>query len=272
MPELPEVEITRLGVESRFVEKCLTNIEIRQPMLRWPIPEAVKQVEGLRLESAQRRSKYLLLNFSAGTVMIHLGMSGALRIVPATSAWQKHEHIQWSFGDLAMRLHDPRRFGSVDFLVAGTEHARHPRLSHLGVEPFSEAFTAEHLFKCSRGRKVSVKAFLLQGHAVVGVGNIYASESLFRAGIRPGRSASRLSRADCAKLAEVIKAVLREAVEAGGSSLRDFSGIDGELGHFQNQTFVYDRQGLDCRVCKTSVRRIVQNQRSSFYCPECQKK
>jgi formamidopyrimidine-DNA glycosylase len=272
MPELPEVEITRLGVEARFVEKRLTSIEIRQPMLRWPVPDDIKQVQGQTLASATRRSKYLLLNFHSGSVMVHLGMSGALRIVPTHSVWQKHEHIQWSFDDLAMRLHDPRRFGSVDFLPAGTLHAEHPRLGHLGVEPFSDAFTAEHLFQCSRGRKVSVKAFLLEGHAVVGVGNIYASESLFRAGIRPGRSAGRLTQTDCAALTDVVKVVLLEAVEAGGSSLRDFAGIDGELGHFQNQTFVYDRQGLDCRVCQTPVRRIVQNQRSSFYCPKCQKK
>ena len=272
MPELPEVEITRLGVEARFVEKRLTNIEIRQPRLRWPVPEDIKHVEGQRLESAERRSKYLLLNFQSGTVMVHLGMSGALRIVPTQSLWQKHEHVQWSFGDLALRLHDPRRFGSIDFLAAGSLRAAHPRLKHLGVEPFSDEFTPEHLFVCSRGRKVSVKAFLLQGHAVVGVGNIYASESLFRAKIRPGRSASRLTRPDCEVLTGVVKSVLQEAVEAGGSSLRDFSGIDGELGHFQNQTFVYDRQGLACRVCQTPIKRIVQSQRSSFYCPECQKK
>jgi formamidopyrimidine-DNA glycosylase len=270
MPELPEVEVTRLGVDAQFSGLALTGIDIRQPMLRWPVPAVIQSVVGQVMQGTARRSKYLMLNFQTGSILVHLGMSGALRVVASSSPWQLHEHIQWRFGDRAFRLHDPRRFGSVDFLPAGADPATHPRLKSLGVEPLSDEFSALHLYLASRGRQVSCKAFLLAGHAVVGVGNIYASESLFRAGIRPGRAAGRLSRPDCERLAAAIRDVLSEAVAAGGSSLRDFSGVSGELGHFQTRALVYDRDGEPCRRCKTAIRRIVQNQRSSFYCPVCQ--
>lgn len=271
MPELPEVEVTRLGVQAKFVGRRVSAVEVRQPQLRTPVPTALLAgLAGEALNGTQRRSKYLLMQFASGTVLIHLGMSGALRVVPAASPWQLHEHVQLAFGDLALRLHDPRRFGAVDFIPKDTDLTCHPRLRHLGVEPLTAQFTPEVLYSASRGRRQSCKAFLLAGEAVVGVGNIYASESLFRASIRPGRAAGRLTRPDCVRLHAAIVDVLTEAVAAGGSSLRDFSGVSGELGHFQTRALVYDRAGLPCKRCETPIRRLVHGQRSTFYCPVCQ--
>lgn len=271
MPELPEVEVTRQGVQTQFAGARLTRVEVRQPQLRQRVPvSCLTALVGEVLAGTRRRSKYLLMDFASGSVLVHLGMSGALRVVPADSDWQLHEHVQFSFGHLALRLHDPRRFGAVDFLPSATDWAAHPRLAALGVEPLTADFTPDVLYRASRSRRVSCKAFLLAGHAVVGVGNIYASESLFRAGIRPGRAAGRLSRPDCIRLHAAIVDVLTEAVSAGGSSLRDFSGVSGELGHFQTRALVYDRAGEPCRRCGAAIRRVVHGQRSSFFCAVCQ--
>lgn len=271
MPELPEVEVTRLGVQSEFAGQRLTAVQVRQPMLRKPVPvTALTRLAGEVLRGTDRRSKYLLLQFDSAQVMVHLGMSGALRVVSAASPWQLHEHVQLSFGSKALRLHDPRRFGSVDLIAAGEDINAHASIRSLGVEPLTPDFTPQTLYRASRGRKQNCKSFLLAGQTVVGVGNIYASESLFRAGIRPGRAAGRLSLPDCVRLHEAIVQVLSEAVDAGGSSLRDFSGVGGELGYFQTRAFVYDRQGEPCKRCGTPIQRQVHGQRSSFVCFTCQ--
>lgn len=271
MPELPEVEVTRLGVQSQFAGQRLTAVQVRQPQLRKPVPvKALTDLAGEVLTGTSRRSKYLLLQFESAQVMVHLGMSGALRVVPADSPWQLHEHVQMRFGDKALRLHDPRRFGSVDVIAASENLNAHASIRSLGVEPLTEDFTPDTLYRASRGRKQNCKSFLLAGQAVVGVGNIYASESLFRAGIRPGRAAGRLTRQDCQRLHQAVVQVLSEAVAAGGSSLRDFSAVDGELGHFQTRAFVYDREGQPCKRCAGTIRRQVHGQRSSFVCFCCQ--
>ncbi len=271
MPELPEVEVTRLGVQSKFAGQRLSAVQVRQPRLRKPVPtDALTRLAGEVLRGTSRRSKYLLLQFDSAQVMVHLGMSGALRVVPSDSAWQLHEHVQLSFGDLALRLHDPRRFGSIDCIAAHEDLNAHASIRGLGVEPLTPQFTPATLYRASRGRQQNCKSFLLAGQAVVGVGNIYASESLFRAAIRPGRAAGRLSLQDCERLHQAIVEVLSEAVAAGGSSLRDFSGVGGELGHFQTRAFVYDREGQPCRRCATPIRRQVHGQRSSFVCFTCQ--
>lgn len=270
MPELPEVEITRRGVRNRFKGEALLEMTIRQPLLRWPIPKEVQSCVGLIMQEVDRRSKYMVMDFGAQWQMVHLGMSGALRIVQANDPWLKHDHVQWRFESGALRLHDPRRFGSVEWTLSETAGS-HPRLASLGVEPLSAAFTVEHLYQQTRGKRLSVKAFLLAGKAVVGVGNIYASEALFRSKIRPGKAAGRLTRMQVHALHTEVKAVLAEAIERGGSTLKDFHAIDGELGYFQLHCMVYGRDGLPCKVCSTPIKKRVMGQRSTFYCPNCQK-
>ncbi len=272
MPELPEVEITRIGVESHFLNCKLTEVEVRQAQLRWPVDIEWSSFAGQMLQAVKRRSKYLLLEFSTGSVAIHLGMSGSLRVLSVESPWQLHEHLQFVFGKKVLRLYDPRRFGSVFAIGQHEKIAIHPRFLHLGVEPFSQQFSPLHLYAASRGKSLSCKAFLLQAKAVVGVGNIYASESLFRAGIRPTRAAGQLTQNDCQLLFKAILDVLSEAIDAGGSSLRNFADVAGELGCFQTKTSVYDRESMPCKTCKTPIRRITQNQRSTFYCSVCQPK
>ena len=271
MPELPEVEVTRRGVEAAFLGQTLLSCTVRQPRLRWPVPAQVSSLSGV-LRSTSRRSKYLIMQFDSGQVVVHLGMSGSLQVVPSDTPWKTHEHVEWRFAGGCLRLHDPRRFGSVEWLAPEQAVSDYPRFAHLGPEPLDGVFNGDTLFKATRGRKACIKVFLLSGIPVVGVGNIYASESLFRAGIRPGRAACRLTRQECHLLAISIVNVLRESIDRGGSTLRDFVGIDGTLGHFQLHTDVYDRAGSPCKRCDTGViKRIVQAQRSSFYCPQCQK-
>lgn len=272
MPELPEVEITRRGVAQHFTGQTLLDVTVRQPRLRWPVPDSLSSLAGARLDSVERRSKYVAMRFGAQVVLVHLGMSGTLKVVDAQSAWDKHDHVQWLFEGKALRLNDPRRFGSVDLLAARDYEAQtHPRLASLGPEPLGVGFTPEQFFKATRGKTLSAKALLLSGAAVVGVGNIYACEALFRAAVRPGRAAGRLSRADCTRLHAAIVAVLGEAIERGGSTLRNFQAIDGELGHFQTHCDVYGREGQGCKRCEGVVKRRVMNQRSTFYCPGCQR-
>lgn len=269
MPELPEVEITRRGVQGRFKGETLLEMTVRQPMLRWRIPDEVQRCVGLPMQEVGRRSKYMLMEFGDQWQMVHLGMSGALRIVQADEPWLKHDHVQWRFETGALRLHDPRRFGSVEWTLSDQAQS-HPRLSSLGVEPLSDAFTEDHFYQHTRKKRLSVKAFLLAGKAVVGVGNIYASEALFRSRIRPGKAAGRLKRSEVRALHREVKAVLSEAIERGGSSLKDFHAIDGELGYFQLHCMVYGRDGLPCKVCGTEIKKRVMGQRSTFYCPTCQ--
>jgi formamidopyrimidine-DNA glycosylase len=270
MPELPEVEITRRGIEPHLSRRTITAVIVRHRGLRWPVPRNLGQIlTGQRIRSVERRAKYLLLDCGKGTLILHLGMSGSLRIVRAGEAPGPYDHFDLGVGEVAVRLRDPRRFGAVLWHVG--DPARHPLLAHLGVEPLSRAFTGPVLHAATRGRRVAVKQALMDHRLVAGVGNIYASESLFRARIHPKTSARRLSLARCERLAEAVRATLEDALAAGGSTLRDFVQSDGSPGYFQQQYFVYDRSGEPCRVCGAPIRRIAQGQRASFYCPTCQR-
>ena len=270
MPELPEVETTRTGIEPRLHGKRLLDVVVRNPRLRWPVPDNLSAaLRGNALLAILRRGKYLLFDFGEVFQLVHLGMSGSLRFVEASESASVHDHVDWLFeGGVVLRLRDPRRFGAV---LLCADPATHPLLSHLGPEPLTADFDGDSLYAASRGRKSAIKHLIMDSKVVVGVGNIYASESLFHAGIRPGRAAGRLSRSDCNALAQAIKSVLQSAVNAGGSSLRDYVSSSGELGYFQLRTMVYDREGLACKVCGQTIKKQVTGQRSSFYCPHCQK-
>ncbi|MBW8371364.1 MAG: bifunctional DNA-formamidopyrimidine glycosylase/DNA-(apurinic or apyrimidinic site) lyase [Thiobacillus sp.] len=270
MPELPEVETTRLGLLPRLQGRTLKRVIVRNPHLRWPVPDDLaSHLAGSTLHSLSRRGKYLLFDFGSATQIVHLGMSGSLRFAGPGEPAALHDHIDWLFDDgTLLRLRDPRRFGAV---LWTDDVARHPLLSHLGPEPLTPAFDAPYLHAQCQRRNAAIKQVIMDAQVVVGVGNIYASESLFHAGIRPTTAARRLSRPACARLVEAIKRVLTAAIAAGGSSLRDYVASDGELGYFQLQTRVYDRESLPCKVCATPIRRIVQGQRASFYCPGCQR-
>jgi formamidopyrimidine-DNA glycosylase len=269
MPELPEVEITRRGIERAFAGRRISAITVREPRLRWPVPPAVRALAGRTVRAVRRRAKYLLLDCGDGQLIVHLGMSGSLRVLPARTAPQKHDHVDVRFGDRVLRLRDPRRFGAVLWSAAGD--APHPLLARLGVEPLQRAFDGARLHALTRAHRAAIKVFLMDSRRVVGVGNIYASEALHRARIDPRTPARRLSRERCARLARAIKDTLREAIRAGGSSLRDYVGADGAYGCFQARSRVYERAGLPCPRCGRAVRRIVQGQRSTYFCPGCQR-
>ncbi|QDX82026.1 DNA-formamidopyrimidine glycosylase [Denitratisoma sp. DHT3] len=274
MPELPEVEVTRRGLAPALLGRSASGAVARVPALRYPLPaDLERRLAGQVLQSIRRRGKYLLLEFGSGCLLIHLGMSGSLRLVPAHQAPGKHDHLDLRFGHgedvRTVRLRDPRRFGAVLWLE---RHAQtHPLLAVLGIEPLTEEFTPRWLFDASRGLKAPIKNVLMDSHRIVGVGNIYASESLFRAGIDPRTPAGRISLARCRRLVPAIKDTLNEAIAAGGSSLRDFIHSDGGSGYFQLQTFVYDREGQPCRRCGGLIRQIRQGQRATYYCPRCQR-
>lgn len=272
MPELPEVEITKRGVAQHFAGQRLLACTVRQPRLRWPVPVEVQSCVNQVLQGVERRSKYMLMDFGMQVLVVHLGMSGSMKIVGASTPWDKHDHIEWNFGNKVLRYNDPRRFGSVEFVhkTDGWE-SKFVRFARLGPEPFGEAFTPQAFFKATRGKKISIKALLLSGTAVVGVGNIYACEALFRSAVRPGKAAGRLSRAEVEALHANVVAVLAEAIERGGSTLRNFQAIDGELGHFQLHCDVYGREGQPCKRCGALIKRRVMNQRSTFYCAGCQR-
>lgn len=269
MPELPEVEVTRRGIAPLVVGRTISVVTVREPRLRWRVPDEVRRLAGRTVRAVGRRAKYLLLDCGDGTLILHLGMSGSLRVLPHDAAPEKHDHFDLVLGDRLLRLRDPRRFGAV--LWTAADLAAHPLLRHLGVEPLSRALDGDRLLALTRGRRTAIKLFIMDSRQVVGVGNIYASESLFRAGIDPRRPARRLTREQCARLSRAIKHTLRAAIRAGGSSLRDFVGSDGVYGCFQARARVYDRAGQPCRRCGTPVRRIVQGQRSTYFCPNCQR-
>jgi len=274
MPELPEVETTRRGIAALVVGRPLARLIVRETRLRWPIAtDMASTLAGHTVLECARRGKYLLLRFAHGTQLIHLGMSGSLRRVHATDEPLRHDHVDWIFDDsLVLRLHDPRRFGAVLWHpeTSGPIHA-HPLLAHLGIEPFDPDFDARWLHRSLRRRSVSIKQVLLGGRVVVGVGNIYASESLFRAGIHPATPAHRVSVARCARLVDAIRTTLSDALASGGSSIRDYVNSQGEPGaYFDIHAAVYDRAGLPCRICGTPIRRIIQNARATYYCPRCQ--
>jgi formamidopyrimidine-DNA glycosylase len=270
MPELPEVETTRRGIAPHIEGKKVSDVIVRHHQLRWPVPRGLKaKLAGHTISSVSRRAKYLLLAFDHGTLILHLGMSGSLRIIDAAAAAQKHDHVDIMLNEgHALRLTDPRRFGAV--LWTRDDPERHELIAHLGPEPLSEAFNGDYLYRRSRGRSSSIKQFIMDGKVVVGVGNIYASESLFLAGIHPKRSAGKVGRERMEKLAAAIKQVLAAAIAQGGTTLRDFVGGDGKPGYFAQQLNVYGREGEPCPNCGTAIKQITQGQRSSYYCPGCQ--
>jgi len=273
MPELPEVEVTRLGIAPHLEGQTVTAIITRQAGLRWPFPTNLeKYLTGQVIRCAARRGKYLLLTFDHGTLLLHLGMSGRLRILPNPSLPEKHDHFDLVVGSQLMRLTDPRRFGAVLWHAADEGDVNgHVLLRGLGVEPLEQHFSAELLYRQTRHRTAPIKQVLLMGDIVVGVGNIYASESLFRAGINPKTPARRIGLARYEKLAVSIRDILAQAILQGGSTLRDFVGANGLPGYFQQSYFVYNRHGKQCRMCAGIVRQIRQGQRSTFYCVNCQK-
>src|SRR5512145_937894 len=271
MPELPEVETTRRGVEPWLLNQRIREAVLRHRGMRWPVrADLSRLLAGQRIRRVDRRSKYLLLDCEAGWLILHLGMSGSLRIVPAQQAPGKHDHFDLVLDSgQALRLTDPRRFGAV--LWQAGEPGRHRLLRGLGPEPFDPAFDADWLYRRTRGRTAAIKNVLMDSRMVCGVGNIYANEALFRAAIRPARAAGRISRERCARLVEAVRATLRDAIEAGGSSLRDFVHADGSPGYFQQQYFVYRREGEPCRRCATPIQALRIGQRSAFFCPRCQR-
>jgi formamidopyrimidine-DNA glycosylase len=269
MPELPEVEITRRGIEPHLTGQTITAVEVREPRLRWRIPAEVSALKGRRIVSVKRRAKYILIDCGTGHLILHLGMSGSLRILKPGTPPGKHDHFDLQAGNNLLRLRDPRRFGAV--LWTSGDVLGHKLLASLGVEPLSPAFNAEVLHKLSRGHRVAIKLFIMDAKKVVGVGNIYANESLFRAGINPRTQAGRLSKDRMTRLVAEIKDTLKAAIRAGGSTLRDFVHSDGSSGYMQQNYWVYDRAGEPCRKCGTIVRRVVMGQRATFYCPSCQK-
>lgn len=274
MPELPEVEVTRRGVAPHIEGRIVTGVVLRHSGLRWPFPvDLPERLCGHTIQSTGRRGKYLLIRFDHGALIIHLGMSGHLRILPVATLPAKHDHFDLIVGDLVMRLTDPRRFGAVLWHAYQEDGAieSHALLNRLGVEPLEEAFSAHLLYASTRTRTMAIKQVLLAGDIVVGVGNIYASESLFKAGINPNTAAHRISLRRYEKLAQAIRETLNEAIKQGGSTLRDFIGADGQSGYFQQCYFVYNRTGQPCRICDTQIRQIKQGQRSTFYCVNCQK-
>lgn len=268
MPELPEVETTRRGIEPYIKGQTIEVVIVRQPALRWPVPDDIHLLEGSAVEEIKRRGKYLLIRTAAGSALLHLGMSGSLRVCSPLTPVEKHDHVDFVFANArCLRLRDPRRFGAVLFTA---DPQRHALLEHLGPEPLSEAFHADHLHALSRGKRCSVKALIMDSGNVVGVGNIYASESLYLAGINPKTQAGRISLQRYQKLVMAIKQVLRSAIEQGGTTLRDFVSAEGQSGYFQIMLQVYGRAGQPCKACGKAIRQIVQNQRSSYYCPHCQ--
>jgi formamidopyrimidine-DNA glycosylase len=270
MPELPEVEISRRGIAPAITGATVQRIIVRQPRLRWPVsPGLRRDLPGLRIDSVDRRAKYLLLRTRAGTLIMHLGMSGSLRVLSKPGPARKHDHADIVFDNgVCLRFTDPRRFGCL--LWTRRDPLRHRLLAKLGPEPLEDLFDGLHLYQSARGRRCSIKLHIMNAATVVGVGNIYASEALFAAGINPRRAAGRIALPRMHALATAIRTVLSNAIQVGGTTLRDFSGGDGQPGYFQLELNVYGREGKPCKRCDSTIRRIVIGQRSSFYCPRCQ--
>lgn len=271
MPELPEVETTRRGIEPLVTGRRVNGVVVRNARLRWPVPAALaRELPGQRVGAVERRAKYLLLRCTEGTVLIHLGMSGSLRVVPVSSPPGPHDHVDVVLtGGQALRLRDPRRFGAV--LWVPGDPTEHPLLAGLGPEPLGEGFDGAYLHRLSRGRRAPVKAFLMDSRVVVGVGNIYAAEGLFRAGIHPGRAAGRIAAGRYDALAAALRQVLSEAITQGGTTLRDFVAEDGRPGYFRQRLNVYGREGEPCPACDTPLKGCRIAQRSTVYCRRCQR-
>ena len=270
MPELPEVETTVNGIRPFAEGRTVAGVIVRQRQLRWPVSRGLSQkLSGKVIQSVRRRAKYILFDFERGALLIHLGMSGRLRVVPSTTPIEKHDHVDLLLDDgHCVRFRDPRRFGSVTW-VSG-DPLMSPYLYHLGPAPLVDDFDGRYLYTRARGRRTAVKNFIMDGRIVVGVGNIYASEALFRSGIRPTRAAGRIAFERYNLLVIAIQSVLGEAIAAGGTTLRDYSRVTGEPGYFEQALKVYERQGQPCEACGDLINRKVIGQRASYYCPSCQ--
>jgi formamidopyrimidine-DNA glycosylase len=271
MPELPEVETTRRGIAPHIEGQTIADVIVRQPSLRWSVPEFLRQtLSGLSILSVSRRAKYLLFETGKGTLIIHLGMSGSLRILPKAQEPGKHDHVDFIFAEgTLLRFNDPRRFGAVLWTTAPINE--HPLLKDLGPEPLLDSFTGDLLFRLSRNRKVPVKSLIMDSHIVVGVGNIYANEALFLAGILPTRAAGKISLARYQRLAETIRIILQNAIRQGGTTLRDFVNESGKPGYFQQQLSVYGRGQLPCKTCLQPLTEVRLANRSTVYCAHCQR-
>jgi formamidopyrimidine-DNA glycosylase len=271
MPELPEVETTRRGLLPAVSGRAIQTVHVRERRLRWTLPaDFEERLTGRRVRTIERRGKYLLFVTDQGTLIVHLGMSGSLRLVAAGAEHSRHDHVDIVLDSgRAVRFDDPRRFGSMHFTADNP--LVHPLLAALAPEPLSQAFDGRYLHQRARRKRVAVKQFMMDSHAVVGVGNIYASEALYRARIRPGRAAGRLTLAECARLAAAIKRVLARAIQVGGTTLRDYVNADGEPGYFRQKLYVYERAGRPCRRCRTPIRQSRQGARSTYWCPNCQR-
>lgn len=270
MPELPEVETTRRGIEPHILNNKIKTIILRRENLRWPIPVEIKNTfASQRIQQLTRRSKYLLLQAKPGTLILHLGMSGSLRIVEHNTPVNKHDHVDIIFTHgICLRFTDPRRFGCL--LWTAADPLQHPLLKSLGVEPLSKLFNVDYLFQQTRKRNVSIKQLLMNSHIVVGIGNIYANEALFAAGIRPIKIAKKLTKAQCKLLVLSVKTILRHAIKAGGTTINDFRQSDGKPGYFQQKLLVYKCSGKNCSRCQNLIKHKVIGGRSSFYCLKCQ--
>lgn len=270
MPELPEVETSRRGISPHILNQKVIDIVLRHTQLRWKIPEnLLSHIKNKKLQTIKRRAKYLLLNFTSGTLLIHLGMSGSLRICPLDTAAQKHDHVDIIFPNCLLRFTDPRRFGAILWLGETPELS--PLLSKLGPEPLSEDFNSSYLYKASRARKLPVKQFIMDQKVVTGVGNIYATEALFLAGIKPTRAAANISQKRYRLLVDAVKKILQQAIRQGGTTLRDFVGGDGKPGYFQQTLHVYGKTGQNCPRCNTPLKAVRLAARNSIYCPKCQR-
>lgn len=269
MPELPEVEVTKLGIEGHITGQAISNLVIRNPNLRWPIPDDVQQAVGLQVNQIERRAKYLLLHTDIGAIILHLGMSGNLRVIDSSTPAGKHDHVDIEFENgKILRLNDPRRFGACLWQPTNETHTL---LSKLGPEPLTDAFDDERLYRLSRGKQVAVKNFIMDNHVVVGVGNIYTNESLFKAGILPKRPAGKISKSRYAVLTGFIKETLANAIQQGGTTLKDFVQSDGKPGYFKQELLVYGRAGQPCPVCEAPLHEVRIGQRSTIYCKQCQR-
>jgi formamidopyrimidine-DNA glycosylase len=268
MPELPEVETTCRGIEPLICRQQISKVILRETRLRWPISPEVAQLAQRRVESISRRGKYLLMQLDRGSLIWHLGMSGSMRVVPSGTACASHEHVELQFGNgQALKFRDPRRFGAL--LYCEQDPLQHRLLRSLGPEPLGDDFDADYLYRQCRKRSAAIKTLLMNSHIVVGIGNIYASEALFLAGIRPTRAAGRISRQRIARLVDAVRGTLAAAIAQGGTTLQDFTQVDGKPGYFRQELQVYGNKD-NCLNCGKPIKHLVQGQRSTFYCPGCQ--
>ena len=270
MPELPEVEVSRQGIRPHITGQTISKVVIRQPQLRWPVPDAIHESEGQVITDVTRRAKYLFLHTDSGQIILHLGMTGKLRVVPVSSEVKKHDHIEIQLANgQCLRMNDSRRFGACLWHQQGNDVP--DLLKNLGPEPLTDEFDGAHLHQLAKGKSQAVKTFIMDNRVVVGVGNIYANESLYRAGIDPRRAAGKVSKVRFVSLAGHIKDVLASAIEQGGTTLRDFIQVDGNPGYFAQRLDVYGRAGKPCKQCQQPIKSVMLGQRNTFYCNQCQR-